>query len=323
MKTMMKRLICLFFLLSISLAGLTASAADVQFVTIGTAAPGGTFYVLGIGMADVINKALKDANFKATAITTGGALENVRLLGGRKLQVGLSNIRTHSKGYLGERPFKKEYKDLRKGINIGNYMLHFLTIEKTGIKTIQDLKGKTISLGTSGSIVQSMGKYLLKLHGVDPGEVKIKFIGPAEAVDALTDGIIDAFAQLSVIPSPAAKALEAREKMVIIACDRERLNEAQKTEKFLSATFPAGSYKNQEKGVPGLGLVGTADFNKNDSADFVYHITKAIVENTASLKKVHPVGGMIRMLTKEEADVSPVPFHPGVLKYASEVGVKY
>jgi len=185
------------------------------------------------------------------------------------------------------------------------------------------LKGKTISLGTSGSIVQSMGKYLLKLHGVDPDDVKIKFIGPAEAVDALTDRIIDAFAQLSVIPSPAAKALEAREKMVLIACDREKLNEAQKGQKYLSGTFPAGSYKNLDKDVPGLGLVGTADFNKNDSTDFVYHITKAIIENTDSLKKVHPVGGMIRLLTKEEADVSPLQFHPGVLKYAEEVGVKY
>jgi len=323
MKTMMKNIICILSLLSIPFIAFSASASDVKFVTIGTAAPGGTFYVLGIGMADVINRTLKDANFKATAITTGGALENIRLLGDRKLQVGLSNIRTHSKGYLGQRPFKKQYKDIRKGVNIGNYMLHFLTMEKTGIKTINDLKGKTISLGTSGSIVQSIGKYLLKLHGVDPREVKIKFIGPAEAVDALTDRIIDAFAQLSVIPSPAAKAVQAREKMVIIACNREKLNEAQKTEKFLSSAFSAGSYKGQKEAVPGLGLVGTLDFNKHDSTDFVYQITKAIIENKESLKKVHPVGGMIRLLTKEEADVSPVPFHPGVLKYASEVGLKY
>jgi len=47
MKTSVKRFICILFLLSISFAGFTASAADVQFVTIGTAAPGGTFYILG------------------------------------------------------------------------------------------------------------------------------------------------------------------------------------------------------------------------------------------------------------------------------------
>ena len=323
MKTMIKFIVCILSVLTISFGAFPASAADIRFATIGTAVPGGTFYVLGIGMADVINRTLKGANFKGNAITTGGALENMRLLGGGKIHMGLSNVGIHSKAYLGQRPFKKKYPDIRKGFNIGIYTLHLLTIEKTGIKTIHDLKGKTVSFGTSGSIVQSVGKYLLKLHGIDPNDVKRKFIGPSEAVDALTDGIIDAFASFSVIPSPAANALAARKKPVVIACDRDKLDEAQKKARYLSATVPSGSYKGLDKSTPALGVIGTVDFNKNDSTDFVYQITKAILQNTDSIKKVHPVGGMIRLLTKEEAKISPVPFHPGILKYAEEVGVKY
>ncbi|MFH1487661.1 MAG: TAXI family TRAP transporter solute-binding subunit [Pseudomonadota bacterium] len=323
MKTMTRYSICVFAILVFFFASFSAYGADVKFVTIGTAVPGGTYYVLGIGMADVINKTLEGANYKATAITTGGALENSRLLGDGKINLGLINVGTHSKAYLGQKPFKKEHKDIRMGFNIGVYILHFLTIEKTGIKSINDLKGKTISLGTSGSIVQSVGKYLLGLHGIKPDDVKIKFIGPAEAVEALTDGIIDAFAQYAVIPSPAVMALAAREKPVLIACDRDKLDIAQKEQRYLSATVPGGTYKGQTKDVPALGVIGTADFNKNDSADFVYQITKAVLENTEPLKKIHPVGGMIRLLTKEEGKISAVPFHPGAVKYAAEKGVKY
>ena len=72
-----------------------AFAADVQFVTIGTAAPGGTFYVLGVGIADVINKNLKDDNFKATAITTGkvvfGSVSTRTLVGDRAAEPVANN----------------------------------------------------------------------------------------------------------------------------------------------------------------------------------------------------------------------------------------
>lgn len=310
-------------LLSIGSFSVSAGAADQKFVSIATAAPGGTYYVLGIGMADVINKTLKDKNYHATAVTTGGALENARLLGDGEVQVGLNNVGTHSKAYFGQKPFNKEFKNLTKGFGIGIYIFHLLTTEKSGIKTIYDLKGKTVSLGTSGSIIQTVGTYLFKLHGIEPSDVKVKNIGPAEAVDALTDGIIDAFAQYSVIPSPAVNALAARTKYVLVACDKAKLEEAQEKERYLSTVIPAGAYKGHDVTVPALGVVGTVDFNKNDSTEMVYDITKAILENTEALKKVHPVGGMIHLLSKEEAATSPLPFHPGVLKYAAEVGVKY
>lgn len=321
MKTMIKNIICVLCLVSIPFIAFSASASDVKFVTIGTAAPGGTFYILGVGMADVINKNLED--FKATAIATGGALENLRLLGTGKINLGLSNIRSHSQAYLGQKPFDKSFEDIRKGIFIGTYVYHVATREKTGIKTIYDLKGKTISLGTSGSIAYAVGKYLLKLHGIDIKEVKVRYINPSEAVDALIDGIIDAFTQYSALPSPAINALTAREKVVLVAGDRKKLDEAQKRERYSSFTVPARTYKGQDQDIPALAVVGTADFNKKDSIDFVYRITKAIVENTATLKYIHPAGGNIRLLTKEEAVISPLPFHPGVLKYASEVGLKY
>lgn len=321
MKTLFKKVAVICIVISLCPVFSLAFGADVQFVTIGTAAPGGTFYILGVGMADVVNKNLKD--FKATAITTGGALENLRLLGTGKINVGLSNIRSHSKAYLGQKPFDKSFKDIRKGFFIGTYIYHVATKEKTGIKTIYDLKGKTISLGTSGSIAYAVGKYLLQLHGIDIKEVKVRYINPSEAVDALIDGIIDAFTQYSALPSPAINALTAREKVVLVAADRKKLDEAQRRERYSSFTVPARTYKGQDQDIPALAVVGTADFNKTDSIDFVYQVTKAIVENTATLKYVHPAGGNIRLLTKEEAEISPLPFHPGVLKYAQEAGIKY
>ncbi|MBW2063456.1 MAG: hypothetical protein JRJ03_00855 [Deltaproteobacteria bacterium] len=181
-------------------------------------------------------------------------------------------------------------------------------------------KGKMIRLFVIFFLTSE--RKIFKENEITMSDSKIH-IGPAEAVDALIDGIIDAFAQFSVIPSPAANALAARANIVVIACDREKLDKAQRTARYLSATVPSGTYKGQKGVAPALGVIGTADFNKNDSADFVYQITKAILENTESLKNVHPVGGMVRSFTKEEAKISPVPIHPGVLKSANEPGIRY
>jgi len=321
MKSLFKRMVVIGAVVSICSVFSAAFGADVKFVTIGTAAPGGTFYVLGVGMADVINKNVK--GFKATAITTGGAMENLRLLGDGKINVGLSNIRSHSQAYLGLKPFTKAYEEIRKGFFIGTYVYHIATTPKTGIKTVYDLKGKTVSLGTSGSIAYAVGSYVLKVHGIDISDVKVKYIGPSEAVDALRDGIIDAFTQYSALPSPAVNALAARGDVVLVVADRKKLDEAQAKERYLSFTVPARTYKGQDQDVAALAVVGTADFNVKDDEDFVYQVTKAIVENTAALKQVHPAGGNIRLLTKEEADISPLVFHPGVLKYSKEAGIKY
>jgi len=321
MKTLFRNFIGICWILSIFSFFPSAFAADVKFATIGTGTPGGTFYVLGVGMADVVNKNLK--GFKTTAITTGGALENLRLLGDGKISVGMSNIRSHSKAYLGQKPFDKSFKDIRKGFCIGTYVFHVVTKEKTGIRTIYDLKGKTVSLGTSGSIGYAVGKYLLKLHGIDIKEIKVRYINPAESVDALIDGMIDAFATFSALPGPAVNAFAARKRVVLVTADRKKLDQAQSIEKYSSFTVPARTYKGQDEDVPALAVVGTADFNKKDSTDFVYQITKTIIENTAFLKRVHPIGGKVRLLSAEESEISPVPFHPGILKYAKEVGIKY
>jgi TRAP-type uncharacterized transport system substrate-binding protein len=65
------------------------------------------------------------------------------------------------------------------------------------------------------------------------------------------------------------------------------------------------------------------DFIENDRADCVYGITKTVLENKAALKPVHPRAEKIRLFTKEESVISPASLHPGVLKYAEEVGMKY
>lgn len=221
-----------------------AYAKDIQFVTIGTAAPGGTFYVLGIGMADVINKNLE--NFEATANTTGGTLESLRLLGKGSIQLALANIRSHSAAYLGNKPFKNPYENIRKGFYLHTSIFHVVTNKKTNIKTIHDLKGQTVSLGTSGSIVETIGKYLFTLHGLDMADIKIRHIPPGESVDALSDGTIDAFCLFSAIPSSAVNALGSQEDVVIVACDEDKLIEAQNTQRFLKYEVPANTYKGQD-----------------------------------------------------------------------------
>lgn len=226
-------------------------------------------------------------------------------------------------GWRGEKPFTAPIKNIRLGFYLNTVALHVVTVEKTKIKTIQDLKGKTVSVGAPGSMVASAAERLFRLHNLSTKDVKIRHIGPGESMEALGDGLIDAAVLYSALPSSAVASLAVNAKVKLVDADEKVLKAAETKENILCFTIPAGTYKGQAESATVWAVVGATHFNEATSADEVYKWTKVIMEHKDVLAKVHPLGKGVRLVTKEEAAISLPPLHPGILKYAKETGVTY
>ena len=309
----------IFFFVSMALS--PAFAQQKKRITIGGATAGGVFYPLSVGMADVINRHLPEYN--AVALETGGTLENVRLLGKGEVEIVAANARDSKLGYNGEKPFTAPLKNLRTGVFLGNFILHVVTLEKSKIKTIEDLKGKIVNVGAPGSIIVSTTEALFRLHNLSLKDVKARHMGISEAMEALGDGLIDAGVLYSTIPAPAVTALAVTKKIRLVTANQKILEGAATKENILPLFVPAESYKGQSEGAWVWAVFSGTYYNEATSVDDVYKWTKAIVEHKDEIQKVHPQGKEIRLVTKKELENSPVPLHPGVIKYAKEKGINY
>jgi TRAP transporter TAXI family solute receptor len=290
-------------------------------MSIAGAQVGGTHYPMAIGSAEVINRFLPDYN--AIALETGGTLENIRLLSKKEVEMAMADMQAAAVGWRGEKPFTAPIKNIRLGFYLNTVVLHVVTLEKTKITTIQDLKGKTVSVGAPGSMVASAAERLFRIHNLSIKDVKIRHIGPGESMEALGDGIIDAAVLYSALPSSAVASLAVNAKVKLVDADEKLLKAAETKENILSFIVPAGTYKGQTESATAWAVIGATHFNEATSADEVYKLTKVIMEHKDILAKVHPLGKGVRLVTKEEAAISLPPLHPGILKYAKEIGVTY
>jgi TRAP transporter TAXI family solute receptor len=295
--------------------------AQKKRISIGGASAGGTFYPLAVGMAEIINKYIPEYN--AIALETGGALENIRLVSKGEIEIATANARDATLGYNGEKPFTALLKNLRVGFYLGTFILHIVTLEKSKIKTVEDLKGKVVNVGPPGSIVAYTTEVLLRLHNISIKDLKIRHLGYSEAMEAMGDGLIDAAALYSLIPSSAVSSLAVRQKIRLVNANEKILEAASSKENIVPYFVPPESYKGQSEGAFVWAVVSGTYFSEATSVEDVYKWTKAVVEHKDELQKVHPMGKETRLFNKKELAISPVPLHPGVIKYAKEVGISY
>lgn len=310
-----------FLTLILVLTNFNLSLAQKKRISIGGASKGGTFYPLAVGMAEIINKYLPEYN--AIALETGGALENIRLLSKGEIEIGMANARDSTLGFKGEKPFTSPLKNIRVGFFLGNFILHIVSLEKSNIKKVEDLKGKVVNVGPPGSIVASTMDAILRLHNLSIKDIKVRHLGYSESMEAIADGMIDAAALYSLIPSPAINSLAVRHKIRLVSCDQKILEAASSKENIVPLFIPPESYKGQTEGAFAWAVLSGTYYNEATSEEDVYKWTKIILEHKDELQKVHPMGKNARLLTKKELEISPVPIHPGVIKYAKEVGVSY
>src|SRR6266404_8447665 len=185
-----------------------AAAAHAQNISIATGGTGGVYYPLGGGMANVLSKYVP--GMQATAEVTGGSVDNLKLIGTGKPYVGFAMTDASLDAYRGEDKFKGTKIPLRTLMILYPNRMHVVSIEGTGVNTINDLKGKRVSTGSPGSATEVMAFRVIEAAGLDKDkDMTRERLGVAESVNAIKDRKIDAFFWVGGIPTAAVTDLAA------------------------------------------------------------------------------------------------------------------
>ncbi|MGB8855688.1 MAG: TAXI family TRAP transporter solute-binding subunit [Burkholderiales bacterium] len=303
------------------LTGVVAFAADKSVrLSISTGGTAGVYYPLGGGMAAVLSKYVPE--IEATAEVTGGSVDNIKLIGAGKSDVGFSMADAAWDGYKGQDKFKEKVP-LRTLLVLYPNPLQIATVEGSGIEKISDLKGKRVSTGAAGSGTEIMAMRLLRAYGLDPDkDVTRDRLSLAESVNAIKDKKIDALFWSGGLPTAGLTDLGATPNVKMKLIDHGDAADAMRKtygSLYMADTIPAKTYPGQEKDVSNVTVWNLLVASEKMSDKVAYDIVKTLFEKKPELVAVHKDARHIEL--RYQASGSPVPFHPGALKYLKEQGI--
>ncbi len=296
------------------------SSPSPVFLSIGTAPPGGAFFVVGSALAQVVNETDVTEGFSVTAEATSGSQENIRRLATGELDFALSNAAITYFAARGTEGWDRAYS-VRSVMTLAPNVALFVAPSGSGIESIDDLKGKRVTVGPAGAGFEYFVAPLLAAHGVSYDDFSPLNATQQAAVDMLTDGSSDAAFLGGAVPTASITQASASMELTFLPYgDTEKQQLVNDFLFFRPATIPSETYRNQTEPFDGLD-VGSMHLitSAEASDDLVYTVTRLLYENRELVVEKHAAGRAIN--PNNVVRDTGTEFHPGAIRFYQEVGV--
>ncbi len=304
---------------AVSAALVAAPAAQAeQFINVLTGGTSGVYYPLGVAIGKIFSD--KIPNSKTQVQATKASVENLNLLEQGRGEIAFTLGDSLKAAWEGdeEAGFKKKLTKLRTiGAIYPNYIQIVATAE-SGIKTLADLKGKSLSVGAPKSGTELNSRAILKAAGLTYKDIgKVEYLPFAESVDLMKNRQLTATLQSAGLGVASLKDLSNSNEINVVSVPKEIVDKIGPP--FVSATIPANTYKGQDKDVPTAAVINFLVTNSDVPDDVAYQMTKLVFESLPELQSAHAAAKDIKL--EAAATGSPVPLHPGAIRYYKEKGI--
>jgi len=312
-RKMMKKVFALVLALMLLLSG--SALAELTFTTGGTS---GTYYAYGNVLAQYLTT---NTDVAVTAIAGNGSAANIDLLDLGDAQLGFVQNDVANYAYNGIR--FAQYEGMPVDTFTALAALYAETVQvvtcNPEIKTVADLKGKNVSIGSSGSGVYFNALDFLAGYGMTEADIVPQYLSFGDSAEALKDGKIDAAFVVAGAPTPAVTDLCTTKGAYLVSLDDEAIAKMQAINpSYAKAIIPAGTYEGIDEDIATVAIKATIIANGEVSEEDAYTIVSAIFENAAAITEAHAKGAELDLAYASECGL---PYHPGAAKYFAEKGI--
>ena len=283
--------------------GSDGSAGGTTTITIATGGTGGVYYPFGGGIATMIRNDVEGHD--ATVQETNASVDNMLLVqnGSADLAFGVGDV--VSDAIEGAGSFEGNPADICSIGNLYNNFMHLVTTNGTGLGSVEEMRGKKISVGAPGSATEIGAVRILAAAGIDAAtDIDRRQLGAAETVQALRDGTIDAGFWDGGLPTGAIIDLASTGEMLLVPIG-EYADDlvTEYGEYYAERDVPANTYEGQTEPVSVISspniLVASVEMDEGLQED----ITAAIFDNKEALIQVQPAAEEL-----DPATAGDVPF---------------
>src|ERR1700692_1236548 len=252
-------------------------------LTLGTASPGGVYYIYGEELAKILTEKL---GIPVNPFPTQGSIQNVKLLDSGGAQFGMITMSTGLAGWNGTGEWTKgaRFRNIRALFPMYDNPFQAVVLQRSGITTLAQLDKKRIGVGPKAGNGGTYAPGIFKIVGIS---AEMTYGSYNDMAAQLLDGRIDALLTLLGAPVPAIQEVDAKEPVTFLNLSPDQMEAVRKEwPEFGPAKIAAGTYRLMDKdyvtvGVPNF-VIGRADLPD----DLVYRLVKAVFDNQPRLVKV-------------------------------------
>lgn len=308
----MKKIFAFVMAVLLTLCGCSVYDRPIQFGTVGT---GGMYNDIAQTLSDL---AEAEQSVSIGVEKTAGSCANIRLISEGYIDAAIVQSDIASDAYYEKNSFAKlpkKYSGFSAVGSIYTEVCHIIVRKDSDIHSIDDLLGKTVSIGAEESGTEQNAKQILAVHGFDSDMVKSVNMDYEEAADKLKTGEIDAMFMTIGIGSEFIADLSNQLDIRIIDIDSASIEKLKSAYPFINCTIPKATYKGVDKDITTVGIRAIVVASDKLSSDKVYTLTRLIYDNADAFKNVQP---NINTATQGVT----IPFHSGAAKYFKEKGIE-
>ena len=314
----MKKMLAIVLALTMALSLAACGSGGSAKMTMGTGGTSGTYYAFGGVLGQYIKN---NAGIDVTVVSTDGSKANIESIDSGDYQLGTVQSDVMAYAWAGSRSFEANGKIDSFRVVAGLYAeaVQLVTMNPE-IKSVADLKGKSVSIGAPGSGVYFNAMDVLAAAGLTENDIKAQYQSFADSTDALKDGKIDAAFIVAGAPTAAITELCTANSAYLVPIDGDIAAKLMADCAFYTSyVIPAGTYAGQTEDVTTVTVKATLIVAASASEDDVYNLTKAIFDNVDAIAAENGKG---KELSIENATSGmAAPFHAGAAKYFAEKGV--
>lgn len=303
-------------------AALTASTAVLAaptFINVLTGGTSGVYYPIGVAMSQLYGSGIEGA--KTSVQATKASVENLNLLqsGRGEIAFALGDSVEDAWNGVEDAGFKAPLTRIRAiAATYPNY-IQIVASKESGIKTLEDLKGKRISVGAPKSGTELNARAIFKAAGLSYKDMgRVEFMPYAESVELIKNRQLDATLQSSGLGMAAIRDLASMVSITFVAIPEEVVAKID-SQAYQAKVIPAGTYDGQDQDVPTAAIVNLLVSHEKVSDEVAYQMTKLLYDNLPRLRTAHSAANDIKLENATEG--LPIPLHPGAERFYKEAGV--
>ncbi len=298
----------------LALAALPAAAQDR--IVMATGAKGGTFYDYGPGLVALMSGA---GGFAVEIRETAGSTDNVRLVEGGGVQLGLANMGPVYEAWNASEPWVggRRMTRLRALFPMYETPFHVAALARAGVQSIAALDHKRVGVGPANGPAEAVFRALFAGAGIAP---QVVLGGPSEMAKMVIDGRLDAFAYGAGLPLPAFQEIQAAGPTHVFGLTASEVGILRTRFPYMAPyTIPAGSYRDQTAPLDTVAVWNFVIAGADLPDEIAYKIVRAVLEQPDRVAAIHPAARAT--IARNAVADTFLPFHPGARRYYAEHGI--
>ncbi|MFI8746404.1 TAXI family TRAP transporter solute-binding subunit [Pseudomonas sp. NPDC077186] len=302
-------------------AAITASTAVLAaptFINVLTGGTSGVYYPIGVALSQLYSNGIDGA--KTSVQATKASVENLNLLqaGRGELAFALGDSVADAWNGVEDAGFKAPLKKIRAIAGTYPNYIQIVANAESGIQTLDDLKGKRISVGAPKSGTELNARAIFEAAGLSYEDMgKVEFLPYAESVELIKNRQLDATLQSSGLGMAAIRDLASTMKISFVAIPADVTAKIDNAA-YQAATIPAGTYDGQDADVPTVAITNILVSHEGVSDEVAYQMTKLMFDNLGRLGTAHSAAQDIKL--ESATQNLPIPLHPGAERFYKEAG---